>query len=326
MFSRTRTQPEVKVKFSKIERRNYCTGETVSGVVNIDCAAWTKISSLRVLISGKEDCYIGTHEVKQRPVGAQTPITIKKHSRLDPGIYSYPFEFAIPTNLQPSISSPGSFNTMYSLRVELRLSKYKLIPFVDTYLLYIHKPAVKLLAPTFNAKLHRGVFRKHQTCLTCLPSSRTLQLYEPLKLDISIENQSRKNITRMIISLEKKVAKGKKHKEFSTVYQLGQMLHIAPEQYQNHIISFLVEEQVGLQIPASYQGHKVRVEYFIVFTLEFEGGGEWTSKMPMEVRSAPFGVKQRSNEPLVIPGWPENVVAAKAGFELYAKHLPMNDS
>ena len=168
--------------------------------------------------------------MKQVSVGNKNPKVLAKSVRIDPGDYSYPFEFSLPIDLEPSVSSPGSFHTTYSLRVELKLSKFKSNPLVDTFLLYIHKPSLQLLAPTFNAKLQRGIIHKDRVFLTCLPASQTLQLFEALKIDISIRNESRKDITRLIVGLEQKVIKNKKQKLVSLVYQTDVMLQVSTDQ------------------------------------------------------------------------------------------------
>jgi hypothetical protein len=214
-------QPKILCRFDELAQLNHCVGDEVKGTIFLSSQSDFRVASLEVTLVGREEVQHGAKKA-QSTIRPTLMFKVINQAGFPAGSHVFPFALPIPPDTQPTVFCPGHFVAAYSLQADLKLTDGS----SEVYAFYqdvcLHIPVPSGLPPAFVEK-KQGRLLHHQECLTlrCIPSSSILQLGVPFSLDLSLQNDTRKEVSRVIVGLERTVHTGKsrKAKTLTVIYQ-----------------------------------------------------------------------------------------------------------
>jgi len=253
------------------------------------------ISSLRVRLEGVETYIKPTHALSEKSRREKSRQFFEVHtavphpSKENTGEVSYPFQLLIPSNIPPSMDWPGRATISYNLQAEITLAGSK--PTIVKFPVFIHSSPSKELPPTFVDKKESGVMHNKTLLLRCVTPRFLWNCGEFCHLELTISNQTRKNVTRVLFGLLQSIKVGKVVEEKLIFHTDAMKVIPVGGKLEAESIDFMIPR--GL--PASSKSRSIEVLYYVHFTCEFESGGGWASRMPIAIGSPPF-VEEKSDQ------------------------------
>ena len=274
----------------ELENYNVKSGEDVEGELIFRKDQTVKICGLRIKVQGIEknnQPSSGGNEIDEKKrekifyeSNFQTLITNK--TSLQAGDSNYEFKFRLPENLPPTVNH-SYFEVKYEMQAEILFSKGS--PVQGKSVFFVHPPEPAGLPNSFTEKKDKGLLSKENVILRVTPDKNVYKPSNPISFDLTITNNTKKDVPRLIIGVER-LLKYSKKSEDNILFQMEitkPKLPIPPSARFEDVISFNLPADLLPTVPKS-TFTSFTISYFLSFKAELGSGSEFLFKMPLVIR------------------------------------------
>lgn len=283
-----------------MEKLHYEAGEFITGNVVFQKDQPMKIAFVRIGLLGEErvkalDDSKGSDKVKSKRMFEFTPVTIfGSKARQEAGESSYPFRVKVPENAAPSALVEGKYHIRYELLAEAGFPNSKdLLSTAQKVQIHATIPQAAERNEPVPAFTEKKSYKFKQLSLRCVTNKHLFLAGDSVELDLSIDNKTTKEISRLIITCEQKI-KYQSRKDDSTIATL---LITRPKLPIRASSSY--QEVHHVELPASCQptckSANLQISYQINFLCEFQSGSSFSARMPILV-ARPREVASKTDE------------------------------
>lgn len=196
-----------------VNKQNYEAGELIEGNILFRKDRSVKFEKIRARFTGTAQ-YQVDDKVKSYSIPENTEFSIvSEKGKLPEGDSMYPIKFSVPITLPPSTHYPPA-EIKYEIQAELLFNGKSITSSVD---IYVHQAKTTNIATTFTDKKDWGLLHKETLLIRCIPDKVLYLPEEKIQLDLNISNMTKKDLVRVIITLQSTLKCGKKFHETSTI-------------------------------------------------------------------------------------------------------------
>lgn len=197
---------------------NIKAGEDLEGELIFRKDQAVKISGLRIKVQGIEK--------NNQPSSGGNEIDEKKREKIffesnyqnlvankttaQAGDSNFEFKIRIPENLPPTVNH-SYFEVKYEILAEILFSKGS--PVLGKSAFYLHPPEPTGLPNSFTEKKDKGLLSKENLILRVTPDKNVYKSANPISFDLTITNNTKKDVPRLIIGVERLFKYSKKSEE-----------------------------------------------------------------------------------------------------------------